>query len=261
MTNTWDQSKFLEPICYPMTELETVQVLHSAWVSIFNAEPSIDSMGVLFAQWALEVGIGAKYAKCYNFGNIKSIATDGLYWTNFRCNEIIGGKNVFFDPPNDACKFRAFQTAADGAVDYIKFLSQRKSYANAWAQVIAGNPSEYAHQLKISRYYTAAEKIYTNGVVSLFNQFKKKYGNVDLTTHVNPPDDKPIEPIFTPDELAQIQGNISLSISNSLNDYFTSSRAADSDERDVDYGMNDVNAPIPMPQSVWSSIANIFKGK
>src|SRR6266581_3138880 len=165
----WDQSKFLEPICYPMTELETVQILHSAWATLFNNEPSINSMAVLFAQWCLEVGIGAKYAKCYNFGNIKSSPNDGLYWTNFRCNEIISGKEIWFNPPEDACKFRAFKTANDGAVNYLKFLSGRKSYANAWSQVIAGNPSEYSHQLKLNYYYSASEILYTNGVVSLFN--------------------------------------------------------------------------------------------
>ena len=253
MTNTWDQSKFLEPICHPMTELETVQVLHSAWITLFNTEPSINSMGVLFAQWCLEVGIGAKFAKCYNFGNIKSSPTDGLCWTNFRCNEIIGGKEIWFDPPNDACKFRAFKTPTEGAVDYLKFLSQRKNYANAWTQVMAGNPAEYAHQLKLAHYYTADESLYTKGVVSLFNRFISKYSN---TTSWQTPIVVHNESIdLSPEERAHIQGMVALSFSTQIQEYFSTARIDDGEE--IDPTDNTYYTEVP---SLWTKVKGIFGG-
>lgn len=257
----WDQTKYLPPQTNSTPELDIVKSLNSAWVTVLKTQPSINSLAVLFSQITLENGPNLKYCKNFNIGNIKSLPNDNRCWTAFRCNEILGGVNQYFDPPNPTCNFRAFKTATEGFVDYIQFLAQRQSYAKAWAQVLIGDPAAYCSALKDARYFTATLESYTNGVVSICNQFKKKYGNADLTTHVNPPDDTPIEPIFTPEEIAQIQGNVSLSVSESLNDYFTSSRSPDSDERDVDYGMNDVNSPIPMPQSVWSSIANIFTGK
>lgn len=259
----WDQTKYLPPQTNSTPELEIVRSLKAAWVNVLKTEPSINSLAVLFSQITLECGPNLKYCKNSNVGNIKSLPNDGRNWTAFRCNEIINGVNQYYDPPNPICNFRAFKTADEGFIDYIQFLAQKKNYANAWAQVIIGDPAEYVHQLKLSKYFTASEQSYLAGVVSIFNAFIKKYGSVDLDTHTNPPNDMPIQPIFTPEELAQIQGNVALTMSKSIDEYFISSRTPGSEESDdVDFdGLNDVNAPIPMPQSVWSSLTNIFKGK
>ncbi len=259
----WDQTKYLPPTTNSVTELDIVKALRDAWVDVLKTEPSINSLAVLFSQIILECGVGLKYCHSWNPGNIKSLPNDGRCWTAIRCNEIIGGVNQYYDPPNPICNFRAFKTATEGFTDYIQFLAQKKNYAKAWTQVIAGDPTAYCAELKAAMYFTAKLEDYTKGVVGIFNSFIKKYGMVDLTTHVAPANDTPLQPIFTPDEIAHIQGQVALTMANSIDEYFISSRTPslnDSDDIDFD-GLNDVNAPIPMPQSVWSSLTNLFKGK
>lgn len=256
----WDQNKYLPPQTNSMPELDIVKALNEAWIEVLKTQPSIDSLAVLFAQITLECGPNLKYCKNSNIGNIKSLPNDNRFWTSFRCNEIINGINQYYDPPNPICNFRAFKTAKEGFVDYIQFLAQKKNYANAWIEVIAGNPSEYAHQLKLSKYYTAEESIYVKGVLSIFNQFKLRYSNINLSTQIALINDKPIEPIFTPEEASHIQDYIALNLSRSADEDIELSKTDGS--RDVDFdGLNDVNSPIPMPQSAWSSLKSIFGGK
>lgn len=251
----WDQSKYLPSTCYPITQLEAAQVLEQAWVSLFGYKPSINSLAVLFAQFGLETGYG-KFSHAWNWGNVKSAPNDGYCWTDFKCNEIIGGKEVWFEPPSPYCRFRAFKTALDGAINYVAFVSQKTRYAKAWQEVINGNPEAYAVELKLAGYFTADLALYTKGVVSICNAFKTKFANVDLSTHVVPADDKPIE-TFTPEELAHIQSLVGVDLTNSANDYFASSRTAEGS--DIDYSSPGDDQPLVAPPSLFDKIKGMFK--
>ena len=158
-----------------LTEHEAAQALRMAWKEVFEEEPTLDQLALLWAQSALECGRW-KYLHNYNFGNIKAIP--GHVFTQFRCDEYINGKRVWFDPPHEATSFCAYLTASAGAAAYIRFLSEKKWYQKAWQQVIAGDPVAYCHALKMAKYYTASEESYTKGVVSLCNEFKKKHADV-----------------------------------------------------------------------------------
>lgn len=250
----WDQTKYLPPQTNSTPELDIVKSLQSAWISVLKTEPSINSLAVLFSQITLECGPNLKYCKNFNIGNIKSLPTDGRYWTAFRCNEILSGVNQYFDPPNPICNFRAFKTSTEGFTDYIQFLAQKKNYAGAWAQVINGDPNEYAHQLKLAMYYTADLSQYTKGVVSIFNQFKTKYSNIDLSTHIAPSNDIPID--LTSEDRAHIQGVLGLSLDSQIQDYFATARIDDGEETDPTD--NTYYTEVP---SLWSKVKNVFGDK
>jgi len=253
--DSWDQNKKLDALCQPMSQLDSAKVLEQAWITLFGTKPSIDCLAVLFAQFGLETGYG-KFSHNFNWGNIKSSPQDGYMWCEFKCNEIINNKEVWYSPPSIYCRFRAFKTAYDGAINYIGFLSQKKGYANAWAEVIKGDPVNFCAQLKASHYFTADLGQYTKGVVSICNQFKTKYANVDLSTHITPTNDQPIEP-FTAEEIAQIKGQLALSMDASIQDYFKSSRI-DNDENEfanIDPTDNTYYTEVP---SLWSKVKGIF---
>ena len=250
----WDQTKFLPPTCIPVPELQAVQVLQQAWAIVLKTPPKLTSLAVLYAQWCLEVGHDAKYCHAYNFGNIKSLPNDNRFWTAFRCSEVFGGKEQFFDPPSPICNFRAFKTPLEGAIDYLQFLSGRKNYAKAWAEVINGDPEAYSIELKNAHYYTADTLLYTKGVVSLYNQFIKKYSNVtDFQTHINPPDAQPIT--LSPEEINHIQGLVALSMDQSIHEYFATARIDD----DEDFDPTDTSYYRTV--STWEKITNFFGGK
>jgi hypothetical protein len=154
-----------------ISEGEAAYSLREAWKKLYGEYPSLNSLALLWSQWALETGRG-KSIWNYNFGNIK-VSGDEDY-TMYRCNEVINGKVEWFDPPHKQTWFRSYGSAIDGAYDYIKFLSQKSRYKAAWQAIIKGDPAIFSHELKVAGYYTAEEEGYTHNVVSLTTEFKSK---------------------------------------------------------------------------------------
>jgi hypothetical protein len=165
-----------------------------AWVQLFNEQPKKESVLVLLSQGALETG---QYKKMWNFniGNIKSTDSDGRKYSFYKCNELLKRKEadrlvasadqdggpaqitsisgdiatVWFYPNNKYCRFRAFESLEEGAIDYMSFLHKR--FNSAWTSVLAGDPKQFCHFLKLKNYYTANEAQYTKTVCALYNQF------------------------------------------------------------------------------------------
>jgi hypothetical protein len=160
----------LPPDITKVTAGEMIAALGEGWQGLFGETPKQESVFVLVAQWALETGWG-KGMHAYNVGNIKSVEGDGEDFTYFTCDEYIGGKHVWFSPDSPACRFRAYKTLALGALDYLKTVSQR--YAASWTAVIAGDPAQYAHMLKMQKYYTGSEADYTSTLVSVVHQLQR----------------------------------------------------------------------------------------
>jgi hypothetical protein len=148
---------------------EAIEAFHKAILRLKHEEPSSMMLAILVAQSALECGWW-KSCHNYNVGNAKaSPRYVGLY-CQFRCNEVIDGKLVWFDPPHAQCNFRAFETAADGVADHIKLLALTEQYAHCWEAARAGEPERYCFQLKEAGYFTANLKLYTDGVVKITKQ-------------------------------------------------------------------------------------------
>lgn len=168
--------KLIEDKITLVSEAEASYALREAWKRLYDKYPSVDSLALLWAQWALESGRG-KFCHLYNFGNIKKQykPDDGHDWCMFRCSEILNGKEYWFNPPHIQTHFRAYQNSTDGAYDYITFLSKRKRYLLSWEQVKKGDASAFVHELKKAGYFTADEERYKKAVVKLTEEFKKKY--------------------------------------------------------------------------------------
>jgi flagellum-specific peptidoglycan hydrolase FlgJ len=128
------------------------------------------------AQSALETGHWESI-HWYNFGNVKRKV--GKPWTMFRCNEVIDGKTVWFNPPHPQTHFRAYADANDGAEEYVRFLAidttpdngRPNRYARAWYAAENDDPIAFSQELSKAGYYTAAESRYTKTLVSCFNRY------------------------------------------------------------------------------------------
>ena len=147
-----------------------------AWFKQFGVLPKKESVGVLYAQNALETG-GTVAMWNNNVGNVKfvpnkdpNLDTGKQYMMLSNVWEIIGGKKVIFNPPDPATWFRAFPTLAEGIADHLDFL-KNKRYKTAWTAVESGNPAAFAHLLKVGMYYTAPEADY----IKLMNFYYNKY--------------------------------------------------------------------------------------
>ena len=148
------------------TPAELYAALRDAWLRCaFDSVPTRASLLVLLAHWALETGFGHS---CWNFNLGNKKRTPGHEFYFMRCNEIIDGHVVWLDPPNPGCAFNSYADLESGCVDYLSGL--RGTFRAAWPAVLAGDPAQFCHLLKLARYYTADEAIYTAGVMRCYHQ-------------------------------------------------------------------------------------------
>lgn len=141
-----DDSLFRPTRNTPTPPLDVLAALRRAW-----PEGSRESLLVLLAQWGIETGDGAKCWN-YNLGNVKRLK--GQPWTMLAGTwEILGGKKVVFQPPHPQTHFAAFDSLDEGASFYLEKMRGR--FAPAWPAVLAGDPSQFAADLKRLGYYTA----------------------------------------------------------------------------------------------------------
>lgn len=163
------------------------------WPLVMGAAPRRATLICLLSQWAFETGRG-RAMHAFNTGNIKHVPGDGHDFVQFRCNEIIGGKAVWFDPPHPATSFRAYASLADGVRDYLDLLMTR--FGSAWGAAIAGDVAAFSRELHAQGYYTADEAIYTHGLVTLCRDLDVEVGP-DAGPDWRPP---PVAPVRVVDK-------------------------------------------------------------
>lgn len=223
-----------------LTPAEAIAALATAYTEIFSRPIDAPTLAILVAKTALETGNWRKI-HCNNFGNVKGADPQTGLFTMYRCDErlaparaqraidtaniradgsgmpnaMLTAKNkdgtwtVMFWPDHEQCKFRAFYSAAAGAVEYIRFLAidtkpddgKPNRYAAAWkAADTFDDPKAFAHELKRAGYYTASEASYTAGVVALYNQYLPQCiaymssAQEDIVTQVGPAPDRETQP-------------------------------------------------------------------
>jgi hypothetical protein len=176
MKATW-----LPDLVTVLTFEEAASALRVALRQHLSADPSVDVLALALGKTALETGRW-KAIHRHNFGNIKAGEAYEGFFTTFRCNEVLNGKLQWFDPDTGGytvppghpqCRFRAYQSATDGAAGYIDFVAGGR-YAAAWALLLKGDAAGYVHALKQAHYFTADEGPYLKGVASLQREFIAK---------------------------------------------------------------------------------------
>jgi hypothetical protein len=189
-------ARYVPPQKTPLTFEQAAFAMRLALLSVLGEGPTAPVLALALAKTALETG---RWQSMWNggWGNIKaSDKYEGLY-TCIVLNEVIDGRVVWFAPEgrltgnpakggvhaNDLAdagrkvppghpqtRMRAFTSAADGALDYVRFVSGGR-YAQAWELLLAGDAQGYVHALKAKGYFTADEATYARGVISLQREF------------------------------------------------------------------------------------------
>jgi hypothetical protein len=166
---------------------DAIPAFVAAWALAIES-PRVDDPGsdraiaVAIAHCCLECGnFGYRNGKpadpptcyCNNIGNTRAAAGEDCDVCQYPGNEIIGGKVVWFKPPDPLSTFRAFPTLADGIAAQLRFISHwdpkhDPHYAAAWRACVAGDPATYVRELKAGGYFTGDETPYERAVVSIF---------------------------------------------------------------------------------------------
>lgn len=224
---------------------EVLRALWGAWLACFGEVPKKESIWILLSQWALETGWG-KSMWNFNLGNVKSRDGDGYDYCFFACNEIFktsvaqsyqknnpdtakitanradGTSIIWFYPKHPACRFRAFRTLLDGAVDHLSIVHKR--FSRSWPAVLAGDPAQYSHMLRAQGYYTADEAQYTKTLVSVYNTIA--HMAFDYSTLPTSPE----MPELDDDQKDRIQNLVALTMQQSLEDLMYGSPSSDDEE-------------------------------
>jgi hypothetical protein len=202
----------------PLPEREFILTAAKAWKRFYGRGPKGAQLACCLAQMILEIGrkkdpstgqyTWGAYCHNFNMGNIKSRPNDGSHWQYYDCGEEVSLKeaqrlvakdpalveirkqykwsngteraSIWLKAPHPWCRFRAYETAEDGLVDYIDFLvSERVRYLTAWNEgVLKGDPVTFSKELGKAGYYTADVDRYTKTVVALFTEFEGKVKGV-----------------------------------------------------------------------------------
>ena len=219
----------LVDVLTPVTRTDLLKGLVEAWGHLFGVAAKKESICILGSQWCLETGNG-KSMHCFNLGNVKSSEGDGHDFTFFGCGEELSlgvaqhavqssslvtikriyqvgstqMASVWVEPKHPWCRFRAFQSINEGAIDYINLLVKR--FQRAWPSVLSGDPALFSHYLHEQHYYTADEGSYTAGLVSLYHTL----GQIPVDYTYNPD--------LTDDQKARIQNLVALTMIQSIDD-------------------------------------------
>lgn len=164
------KAKLVPDLLTVCTAPQYIAAVRSGLETLAGKTPSSAHVAVLTAQSALESGRWKKMHR-FNPGNIKASENYEYLYCQFRCNEVIAGKVQWFDPPHPQTNFRAFMDLETGVLDYLRFLSQRTRYSQAWLAAEAGDPVLFTQALKRAGYFTADEAPYRRAVASLFNEY------------------------------------------------------------------------------------------
>jgi hypothetical protein len=132
--------------------------LTEAWTRKFGEPPSPATVGILTAQWAHETASGDRMFN-YNFGGIKGTGPSGLT-VAYRTREGSGPTQTF-----GVDNFRAYETPAEGAQDYLSLLERR--YSGALDAARAGDPNGFVRELKARGYFTGDEALYAKSITRL----------------------------------------------------------------------------------------------
>lgn len=177
----------------PLGEPELVRALLSGYRLTMGGTATAECLAVLAAQLFLESGRGQK-AHCFNWGNRKAPTNwDGLYCA-FRCDEIFDGPTADYAKRLGDClvqpwrndsrtgkplfrvvlpdthpwaRFCAFESAEEGAADYVALLACNDRYRAAWGLAFKGDADGFGRAICLAGYCTADPAVYSRGVVSI----------------------------------------------------------------------------------------------
>lgn len=150
-----------------ITPKELYAAMQVAWASLMSGEPcGRASLLTMLAQSAFETGWW-HYCWDFNLGNVKHVPGDGHDYYMIRCNEYVGGKLVWYDPPSPATWFVSFPDLDTGVRCYLVALRGR--FRSAWPYVLSGDPAGFCHALKVAGYYTDDEAHYTANVLGCYH--------------------------------------------------------------------------------------------
>jgi hypothetical protein len=156
----------------PLTREQVARELVRAYRQVTSALPSDGVATLLLAHTAFETGHWQKIHN-HNIGNVKASPAFPKI-VQLRCTEVEGGVEKVFEPPDPRCNFRAYDTPAEGAVDYVRVLRSRPHW---WKGLHTESPSAFARALATPpKYFTGNPAAAERALAGLAERFRPLAG-------------------------------------------------------------------------------------
>jgi hypothetical protein len=140
---------------------QAASAIAQAWQERFGEPPSQGTLSILVAHWSHETGRGESMLN-YNFGGIKGSGPSGLS-AAYKTREGFGENEQ-----RVVARFRAYESATEGARDYVDLLARR--YGDAVDNAAREDAPGFVRALKAKGYFTGEEQAYVKSVASLAAQ-------------------------------------------------------------------------------------------
>jgi hypothetical protein len=222
------RATYVAPTKTPLGFEAAAFAMRLALTSVLGEGPTAPVLALALGKTALETG---RWSSMWNgnFGNVKASDKYEGFYTAIVLNEVIGGKVVWFAPSgrltgnpakggvhardladegrkippgHPQTRMRAFTSAADGALDYVRFVAGGR-YAAAWGLLLQGDAPGYVSALKKAGYFTADEATYAKGVISLQREFIGKLAALPTPEAAIPPPEE-VREWLTPQDLDEL---------------------------------------------------------
>jgi hypothetical protein len=145
-----------------LSAAQAQEALRTAWQNVTGETPSDKTLALVTAQWAHETGNGASMFN-YNFAGIKGTGPSGLSVAQHTREGYGQSERRIVD------NFRAYQSAEEGATDYVQLLSKRFPEAVEGAR--QGDPAAFVRGLKSRGYFTGHEGQYLTSVSGIASRY------------------------------------------------------------------------------------------
>ena len=187
-----DPARSVLALALAKTALET-----SRWQALFNHD-----WGTLKASEAYE-GTYSCHACC-------AVLPSGLTWfipegeLDAKGGCVVG--KVWLVPPgHPQTRFRAFESALDGAVAYLEVFASGR-YADAWEWLLLGDTVGTVHALKRKGYFAGDVMTYARALADLKEEFERRLGGL-AASEIAVPDRDDTNALIAPDPdfLATVQ--------------------------------------------------------
>jgi hypothetical protein len=148
----------------PLEENDAAEHLARAWRAVLHRPARETTVAVLWAHWAHETARGQRMHG-FNFGGIKGRGPAGasvVVWTRegARPGELVQRT------------FRAYDTAREGAYDYVALLRAR--YPKAFRAARYGRVDEFVAALQAGGYFTADGSAYLRALTMLSGECRRR---------------------------------------------------------------------------------------
>jgi hypothetical protein len=174
----------LPPLRTPLDYVSLCNALLLAWEpEQTGVEPSRAIIELAGAQVGIETGMGS--CMNWNLSGIKARANGAYCWQYFATKERVdpatasqqqaanpstiqivgmeaGLMKIKVLPKHPWCCFRAYESLKSAVADHLDTM--HKHFPRAFEGLLTGNAEQFAHGLKLDRWYTATEQSYEAGL-------------------------------------------------------------------------------------------------